>query len=433
MNKHKLLIVTIIIEFVLIIGTIIIFNPFLKLELIGNKVIIVSYKSAYVEPGYKASLFRKDLTSRVKVTGNVDVNKIGEYKIEYALEDESYNKKVTRIVKVVDLNKPTITLKGLETISLCGKEYVEEGFEALDDVDGDLTKEVITKRETDRIIYTVSDKSGNKSEVERKLVVDKESPVVTLNYSDIVTFKQGSKYVELGATAIDNCDGDVTSKIEIVSKVDTNKHEIFDVVYKVKDSFGNEGTATRKVKIFTDADLNKDYIEAVEGPTYIKDILIVNKKYSIPSSFEVKNTEAKKALETLQKAAKSAGYTIALKSGLRSYEEQKAVFDKYKRLYDQDYADQRAARPGHSEHQTGLAFDIGHANQGFGETKEGIWLRENCAKYGFIIRYPKYKEAITGYGYEPWHVRYVGTSVATEIMEKNITLEEYLGIYSLGE
>ena len=117
-----------------------------------------------------------------------------------------------------------------------------------------------------------------------------------------------------------------------------------------------------------------------------------------------------------------------LVSGYRSYYDQKSTYNYWVSVYGQKDADTISARPGHSEHQTGLAFDITSLNSSYGETEEGIWLRENCFKYGFIIRYPKGKEHITGYAYEPWHIRYVGVEHATYIMNNNLTLEEYLGI-----
>ena len=96
----------------------------------------------------------------------------------------------------------------------------------------------------------------------------------------------------------------------------------------------------------------------------------------------------------------------------------------------QEAADRYSARPGHSEHQSGLAFDLNDLSESFGRTKEGIWLRENCWKYGFIIRYPEDKESITGYMYEPWHVRYIGNDSAKAVYESGLCLEEYLGITS---
>ena len=156
--------------------------------------------------------------------------------------------------------------------------------------------------------------------------------------------------------------------------------------------------------------------------------MIVNKKYKLPSTFGGTDEIALAALNNLQQAANNAGYAMPLISGYRSYQTQNSIYNSYVSRWGIEYTDTVSARPGHSEHQTGLAFDVGELSNSYGETKAGIWLKENCHKYGFIIRYLKGKESITGYSYEPWHIRYVGVEVATEIMQKNITLEEYLGV-----
>ena len=96
--------------------------------------------------------------------------------------------------------------------------------------------------------------------------------------------------------------------------------------------------------------------------------------------------------------------------------------------YGQELTDTFSARPGHSEHQTGLAFDVGAIDDDFANWPSGIWLKENAHKYGFIIRYPKGKQHITGYKYEPWHIRYLGVDLATKVYNSGLTLEEYLGI-----
>ncbi|MBR4319473.1 MAG: M15 family metallopeptidase, partial [Oscillospiraceae bacterium] len=91
-------------------------------------------------------------------------------------------------------------------------------------------------------------------------------------------------------------------------------------------------------------------------------------------------------------------------------------------------ANKISAKPGHSEHQTGYTVDCNSINPSFIETPEGQWLDQHCHEYGFIIRYPEGKEAITGYEYECWHIRYVGVEMATEIYEQGLTLEEYLDV-----
>lgn len=130
-------------------------------------------------------------------------------------------------------------------------------------------------------------------------------------------------------------------------------------------------------------------------------------------------------------AAKTAGYDLSLSSGYRSYELQKQFYDSYVLKDGQQQADAFSARPGFSEHQTGLAFDVEPADkrcelqQCFGDTPEGMWLAQHAHEYGFVVRYPKNMTAITGYDYEPWHLRYVGLMVAAQVYDKRTTLEEY--------
>lgn len=163
--------------------------------------------------------------------------------------------------------------------------------------------------------------------------------------------------------------------------------------------------------------------------TYIKGVLIANKKYALPSGYNpgVDQT-ALNAYYVMRDAALQEGFDIKILSSFRSYETQRGLYQRYVNTYGQAAADRFSAQPGKSEHQTGLAFDLGWIDDTYGETAEGKWLAANCYKYGFIIRYPQDKEEITGYMYEPWHVRYLGNPLATEVHNSGLCLEEYLGI-----
>lgn len=181
--------------------------------------------------------------------------------------------------------------------------------------------------------------------------------------------------------------------------------------------------------------------------------VLVNKEYSLPSDYipidlvvpdvlfninyydekKLMRQEAATALEELFKAASSEGLSLYGISGYRSYARQEQIYNTNIRTKGEEYTNRYSARPGFSEHQTGLVLDVSTASIAnrlepvFAYTPEGKWLDKNAYKYGFIIRYPKDKESITGYSYEPWHLRYVGKALAKDLFDNNLSLEEYYG------
>ena len=142
--------------------------------------------------------------------------------------------------------------------------------------------------------------------------------------------------------------------------------------------------------------------------------------------------EASEALTEMFDAALADGITLYARSGYRSYNTQASLYDSYRAAHGEEAANRFSAPPGASEHQTGLAMDVTAESvnlellEAFGETDEGIWVRENAHESGFIIRYPEGKEEITGYLYEPWHLRYLGTELASDIHASGLTYEEYI-------
>lgn len=208
-------------------------------------------------------------------------------------------------------------------------------------------------------------------------------------------------------------------------------------------SQGNGGSATKPG--------GNTAVTVTAKPTDIA--VLVNKKVMLPDGYKpadlvepkvkfiftehdekrLMRKEAATALETMFAAAEKDGIHLAGVSGYRSYETQVGLFNYYVKTQGEATARQYSAEPGHSEHQTGLAMDVSGtdgkcaADDCFAGTPEAVWLEKHGAEYGFIVRYPKGKEAVTGYAYEPWHMRYVGIGMAKEIMAKGVTLEEYLG------
>ena len=164
--------------------------------------------------------------------------------------------------------------------------------------------------------------------------------------------------------------------------------------------------------------LDKDYIP--------NDLVLLDLKYSNEDKYLRK--EAYNSFIKLHNDALKLGYKIIVVSAYRSYDYQKKLYEDYVFKGGKSYADKCSARSGHSEHQTGLAIDVMGSNNDynlFSESIEFNWMINNSYKYGFILRYPKDKENITGFKYEPWHYRYVGIKLAKYLYENNLTLEEY--------
>lgn len=172
--------------------------------------------------------------------------------------------------------------------------------------------------------------------------------------------------------------------------------------------------------------LPRDFIPA--------DLVVPNVRFPFTEELPKKQMRqvAADALEKLFNAADNDGVDLFAQSGYRSYERQNALFAAYASQNGEDAANKFSARPGESEHQTGLSMDVTSPDIGyqiivdFAQTDEGKWIQRHATEYGFIIRYPKEKEDITQYQYEPWHLRYVGVKVAKKIAGQGITLEEYL-------
>ncbi len=189
-------------------------------------------------------------------------------------------------------------------------------------------------------------------------------------------------------------------------------------------------------------------IEIIDGLTFVDGFLIANKTYALPSdfippdpnnslegveySFDTFDATTWKAWEELQKAADAEGLYLYIGSGYRSYSCQKDLYNNYVARDGKAAADTYSARAGHSEHQTGLCFDLNSVTDAFANTAEGKWVHDNCWKYGLILRYPKGKDDITGYKYESWHLRYVGKELAEKLYNNGdwITMEEYFGLTS---
>ena len=201
-------------------------------------------------------------------------------------------------------------------------------------------------------------------------------------------------------------------------------------------SAGGEAPAEDVIKTTAPSPEDADYAPAprkydIEGITYIQGALIANKTYSLPADFAPGlDPTCENQFYKMTSDASKKGLYIYFASGFRSYEYQSQIYNNYVARDGQAVADTYSARPGHSEHQSGLAIDVNQIDNTFDNTPEAKWLAAHCHEYGFILRYPQGKEDITGYQYESWHVRYVGTDLSYAIRNSGLTMEEYFGIDS---
>lgn len=172
--------------------------------------------------------------------------------------------------------------------------------------------------------------------------------------------------------------------------------------------------------------------DEVDFVPMVNNIPVVNKTYPLPSDYAPGGltAETSAAFNSLVAGAKADGLNIFVVSGYRSYAKQQSTYLYWCNVYGKQDADRISARPGFSEHQLGMAIDVNSLEESFADTPEGKWIKEHCWEYGFIIRYPKEKESLTGYSYEPWHIRYLGKDLAKKVTESGLCLEEYLGINS---
>ena len=295
------------------------------------------------------------------------------------------NKKIELVLEVIDDVAPTIDNVNDVTIYVNEEVDLTKNITTRDNSHDEVSLKVNGEYNTSTVgeynlNYVASDKSGNETTQEFKLIVKEKE----------------------------------TSKTTYIPSINTST------------SIGGNVTIGKSSKGYT--------IKRVNGIYYVNDILVANKTYALPSSYSPGGllNEFMDAFNKMQTDALSEGISLSIISGYRSYDRQNILYNNYAARDGKTAADTYSARAGHSEHQTGLAADINSLNQSWINTNEGQWLHHNCYKYGFIIRYPEGKENITGYMYEPWHIRFVGVDVATTLYNGGnwISLEEYLGINS---
>lgn len=385
-RKHRLFFIILIIVTLVIIVSLLNKKPKLKENLTFEINSIVKVSSLL------------DEANKIKVNNTdeiIESNKLGEKEVIIKYNNKEYK----CIVKIVDTTKPTINYKKELTTKL-GKEI-------------DLLKNV-----------NASDNSNEKINVTVK--------------GDYDFKKAGTYHLKYVATDSSNNIAEEDFTLNVGENSVSYKYPKLDSPEGEKELVGKT---------------SKGYnIYKINGNIYIDDYIIANKTYSLSKDYIPTNSyksavgvqrecstcidkTAYEAWMDMKTDASALGLNLWIQSGYRSYSLQTGLYNRYVNQDGKKAADTYSARPGHSEHQTGLAFDLNTITESFANTTEGKWVTANAHKYGFILRYPKGKDEITGYIYEPWHFRYVGTKLATELYNDGnwITMEEHFGIDSKYE
>lgn len=307
-----------------------------------------------------------------------DLMQVGTHDINVEYRNSLFSKSDSFTIEIKDTQAPVI--EGVKDIEIfVGSELNLDHIAVSDPVDGELEYAIEGIYDTDKageydLEVVTEDKNGLSTREDFKLVV-KEKPVV---------------------------------KVLVINKPSTNTPS---------NNVSNEVKAT-----------------------YVGGHIFVNKKYGLPASYNPgENKEARSKLNEMIHAMREMGMDIHTDvSGFRTYAYQKQLYDSYVAKDGVALADTYSARPGHSDHQTGLTFDLKHKNgQLMGKADhikaaaEIEWVAQNAHKYGFIVRYPKEKDSITGYMYEPWHLRYLGSD-ASAVYSSGLTMEEYFNMEGGG-
>lgn len=253
----------------------------------------------------------------------------------------------------------------------------------------------------------------------------KKEYLLSLDYNDYVINILKEKYfmwknIDRYITYYNENKDKTLSDIIAIVNVHADSNWYDEEISKETDISLNEGLLVNKFNY-----LPKDYDDNL-------DIVSIKNWYAFGNDKKILKTVYDKFIE-MYNAASNEGLKLVISSAYRSNKEQIDIYDNYEKRKDKEYADRYAARPGFSEHETGLALDIFTTKypttDTFENSEEYKWLLDNSYKYGFILRYPKDKEYLTGYAYESWHFRYLGVDLATKVHEEGITYDEYYAYY----
>ena len=334
-NKKKNNILTIIISSILLLLIILSYLSMPKIKLIGDKEINLSYKDEYKEDGYIVKNIGKDYNKEVNINNNIEEHKVGEYQVEYSIKYLFFNIKKIRKVNIIDKDMPIIRVDN-NPIKICPLDNLEEiEYYSYDEYDGDITSNVTVMEDKDYVTFKVKDSSLNEDILKVKLIrIDEDKPVINLKGDSVIYLYGNTKYQELGYSAEDNCDGDITDKVVVSGEVLDDIGE-YTINYTVVDSSNNKSVITRKViRKNNSIPSNNGYINNGEiyltfddGPSedttgYILDVL---KEEGVKATFFVTCNGP----DYLIKRMYDEGHTVALHTASHNYSYVYSSVDNY--------------------------------------------------------------------------------------------------------
>lgn len=339
MKKRNIVLLLILLGIIFFVSFVIFGNKKLYFSVKGNFNVELSIGSEYTELGFEAKycnkyikLLCKDLSDYVELSKREVNDK--KFFINYKIKYKDLNKVITREVNFVDKESPVIKLINTNQTYCPNTLYVEEGYKATDNVDGEITDSVKTKIENNKIYYSVSDSSGNKRVIFRDIIYeDNEAPIIYLNGAETIYLFLNQNYNEQGFTVKDNCETDLSSKVTITNNVDNTKVGEYEVLYSVSDTMNNKITKTRKVIVYSDiSTIPKNgkyvYLTFDDGPGgYTEEILNILNKYNVKATFFVTNQFSN--YNYLIKKEYDSGHAIAVHTYTHNYKQIYSSIDSY--------------------------------------------------------------------------------------------------------
>lgn len=315
-------------------------------------------KTPYIEKGAKVVYFGKELKNRITNKGIINVNEVGTYQKEYEASYGIFHMMRYRTVKVRDTTPPILTLSGNQSVTICPtKTYREEGYEAFDALDGNITNQVKRTVSKNNINYEVKDKAGNVQKISRHIIKkDVEKPVIILNNGMDITVPVNMEYVESGYVAFDACDSDISNTVKISGSVDTSTPGVYEKIYTATDSSGNQTSVKRTVYVVKD--MKTIYLTFDDGPSSMTPLILdILKKENVKATFFVINHGT--GYDNTIRRASQEGHTIGLHSDSHNYQK---IYQTVNTYFDDLYQIQRKVKGITGINSTVIRFPGGSSN-----------------------------------------------------------------------